>query len=151
MIKWNFGAGFKGKKHSEESKGKIKESNKKVYADPLKRKAISERLKGNSLGEKTWFKKGHTLTSEEKHYEWKGDKVGYGALHDWVKKKKGIAKKCCQCESNRNVQWANKSWEYKRELDDWMELCYQCHRKYDRNGGWGKATQKFNLTRYKSL
>jgi len=80
----------------------------------------------------------------EKSYSWKGDKVGYGALHSWVYKQLGKAKKCSECGSVKNVQWANKTWEYKRDVKDWLELCYRCHRKYDKKN-WGVATKKFNL------
>jgi hypothetical protein len=101
---------------------------------------------------KTWFKKGHVPWSKgrvlkkmrnENSPHWKGDKVGYYALHDWVYKKKGKPKKCSNCGSREKVQWANKSFSYKRDLKDWIELCYWCHRKYDMENGWGRASQKF--------
>lgn len=79
----------------------------------------------------------------------KGDDVGYDALHDWVKRWKGKAKICIFCQSITNVQWANKSHEYKRDLEDWLSLCYKCHRVYDRKNGWGKATLKFPELRRK--
>lgn len=61
-------------------------------------------------------------------------KVGskeYQALHYWVKKQKGKATKCEQCSSIRNVQHANLSGEYKKDLDDFMQLCKRCHSEYD--------------------
>lgn len=71
---------------------------------------------------------------------------GYHAIHDWVNRHRGKALKCEQCGSDKNVQWANKSHEYKRDLSDWLELCRKCHIKYDRQSGqWGTATKKFNL------
>lgn len=68
----------------------------------------------------------------EKHPNWKGDNVGYIALHVWVRKNFGKAKKCERCNAKKNVQWANKSKTYKREIGDWMPLCSSCHQKYDK-------------------
>ena len=88
----------------------------------------------------TEFKKGNiplhkgkelVAIQNEKHPNWKGDSVGYGALHSWIKRKFGLANKCCQCGSDKNVDWANKSRTYKRDLSDWMQLCKKCHRVYD--------------------
>jgi len=92
---------------------------------------------GDRTGELTWFKKGSTPSN------YKGDLVGYGALHCWVKYHKGTAKKCEKCGSHTSVKWANKSHEYKRDLDDWMELCQKCHMRYDRENGWGAGRSKY--------
>ena len=66
---------------------------------------------------------------------WKGNEVGYSALHEWVIKKLGQPSKCKHCNqddlSGREIHWANKSKEYKRDLDDWIRLCVPCHKKYD--------------------
>jgi len=77
--------------------------------------------------------------SEEKHYNWKGDIVGYYGIHLWVLKKKGIPKKCSTCglenlkmkNGRRAIQWANISRDYLRDVDDWVALCIPCHREYD--------------------
>lgn len=80
-------------------------------------------------------------------HNFKGDNVGYDALHDWVRKLLGKAATCEYCGSVKFVQWANKSHEYKRIADDWLSLCRKCHVKYDlENNAWGVATRKFNLT-----
>lgn len=63
---------------------------------------------------------------------WRGDKVGYGGVHQWVYKKLGKASKCTKCGSTKNIQWANKSKKYLRDLTDWMELCNSCHFAYDK-------------------
>lgn len=72
------------------------------------------------------------------HHSWKGDRVGYGALHEWIYKKVGKASKCELCGANRIPKgkkrwfhWANKSKKYKRDLSDWWQLCIKCHRKED--------------------
>jgi len=57
---------------------------------------------------------------------WKGDDVGYVALHKWVANKRGKPTKCEHCgkieENSRKIQWANKSGKYLRDLDDWIRL-----------------------------
>jgi len=73
------------------------------------------------------------------HHRWKGDKVGYFALHHWVIRNLGRAKQCelCGRESQlnnygrNNIHWANKSHTYKREITDWISLCVKCHKHYD--------------------
>ena len=74
------------------------------------------------------------------HWNWKGKKVSYGALHEWLYKRLGVAKKCedCGCSKipfgkKRWFGWANLSREYKRLENDWRQLCIPCHRKFD---GW---------------
>lgn len=73
---------------------------------------------------------------EENARRWKGDDVGYDGLHKWVSKHRGNPKKCEHCgidDKKRWYHWANKSHEYKRDLEDWMRLCVPCHMKYDKN------------------
>jgi len=92
---------------------------------------------------KTHFKKGQF--SDEKHFKWKGNNVGYYALHNWIYRKLGKASKCINCGTFENVQWSNVSGKYKRDLEDWQELCRKHHQKYDNwvNKGWKtrRATQ----------
>lgn len=58
----------------------------------------------------------------------------YSSLHRWVASKKIKPDKCNHCGvSGRRIQWANKSHEYKSELEDWIALCVPCHRKHDLN------------------
>lgn len=63
--------------------------------------------------------------------QWKGDSVGYIALHQWLyrnKKRKGI---CEECGKKGKTDFANVSGEYKRDVDDFIELCRSCHCKRD--------------------
>ena len=71
----------------------------------------------------------------EQLYNWKGDKVGYSALHDWLALHYGKANKCenpnCLGTSQK-FQWSllkHKKYERKRE-NFWM-LCARCHVHYD--------------------
>lgn len=79
----------------------------------------------------------------------KGDAVGYSALHDWVERVLGKPNKCEHCGvTDKRMEWANKSHEYKRVKDDWIRLCKKCHVKYDRQNNdknWGLATKRFLL------
>lgn len=96
--------------------------------------------KGQRRGMATEFKKGGVPVN------FKGGEVGYFSLHVWIKRHKGAPQKCKHCGSETNVQWANISHEYKRDLEDFMELCAKCHKKYDKET-MGVATKKFNLNK----
>lgn len=73
------------------------------------------------------------IKKDEESPYWKGDEVGLGALHDWVKRKLGKPNYCEHCKSTKEkiYDWANKSREYRREITDWLRLCRKCHEKYD--------------------
>lgn len=70
----------------------------------------------------------------EKHPRWKGDAVGYTALHDWVRKMLGTPNLCEHCKTTnaKKFEWANISKQYKRDLSDWKRLCTKCHRNEDK-------------------
>ena len=96
--------------------------------------------KGKKFKEKRYdpVPKEYLSRSGTRHYSWKGKKVGYGALHEWIYKSMGRAMKCENCGidkvpngKKRWFHWANKSKQYKRDLNDWWQLCIQCHRKID--------------------
>jgi len=67
------------------------------------------------------------------HSSWKGDKVGYASLHEWVVKTLGRPSYCEHCDTKtaKRFEWANRSHTYKRVNTDWIRLCTSCHRKYD--------------------
>jgi hypothetical protein len=50
-----------------------------------------------------------------------------------VKRHFGRSNVCASCGAERKTEWSNISGEYRRERDDWEELCVPCHRKKD---GW---------------
>ncbi len=72
--------------------------------------------------------------SFKKHFN--GTRKEYRAIHYWIGKQLGTPNTCVHCKKSgligHDIQWANKSGEYKRELDDWLRLCQACHIKYDR-------------------
>lgn len=69
----------------------------------------------------------------EKNGMWKGNSVGIPALHSWVKRKLGVPRICEHCGTKNapKFDWANKSGDYRRDLDDWIRLCAKCHKRYD--------------------
>lgn len=100
----------------------------------------TEFKKGIRISPKTEFKKGfipwikgkkRTDIIAEKHFNWVGDKIGYSGLHMWIRKHGNKLLFCEHCGKTKNIQWANKSGEYKREKNDWLRLCVSCHKKYD--------------------
>lgn len=104
-IPWN-----KGKKWTSEVKKKISETNK--------RKGIKPTVHFSAIG--------------VNHPFWKGQDASYSAIHHWLKRMLGKPSYCKFCKkSDGRFEWANKSHEYKRELTDWVSLCYSCHDRYD--------------------
>ena len=71
--------------------------------------------KYNTKPNKTSFQKGHTLTRGELNANWKGNKVGYGALHDWLILRLGKPQVCDNCGTTKakKYEWANISKKYR--------------------------------------
>ena len=88
---------------------------------------------GKHRSPKTEFKKKDPRITGMGNRLWKGDKVGYRALHDWINKWKGKANRCemCGIKKRKRYQWANIDHKYKRVLDDYVSLCAKCHQEYD--------------------
>jgi hypothetical protein len=114
--------GHTGKHHSKESKEKIGRAN-----------AITMSGRKN-----------------EKANAWKGDKVGYQAIHNWLVKNFGKADRCenkyCKTEKPKRYEWAlKKGAEYQRRRSSFLRLCTVCHHRYDdiTNKGWIK--RKINV------
>lgn len=101
--------------------------------------------KGERRGVATEFKIGEFV--DNKNQKWKGDDVGYSSLHEWVKRRIEKPNSCAFCGvSGKRIELANKSYQYRRDIDDWLWLCKKCHVKYDMASGfWGSARKKFNL------
>lgn len=70
---------------------------------------------------------------EEKNPLWKGNKASYQSIHQWVRRHKGKANKCSNNPThiNRTYHWSNISGLYKRDLNDYRELCVSCHHAID--------------------
>lgn len=61
-----------------------------------------------------------------KNPQWRGDNVGYGKLHSWVRSRFPKPEKCNHCKKVEPVDLANKG-IYNRELKNWEWLCRRCH------------------------
>ncbi len=83
----------------------------------------------------TSFKKGSS------NVNWKGNDVGYHAVHAWIARTLGTPTLCQNCgmsNPGRVYHWANKDGRYRRNTSDWTRLCVSCHRKYDMTDEWKK-------------
>lgn len=108
----------------------------------------SGKLDGIRVSKETEFKKGQN--KGYKNVNWKGDGAGYHALHKWIYYYFGKPKSCEHCgETKKRMEWANLSYEYKRDRGDYVSLCKKCHIKMDRENGFGLATEKFPEIRRK--
>jgi len=101
--------------------------------------------KGEHRSIETEFKEGEKLGNNNNN--WKGDEVGYFALHAWINRNFGLPNKCEECDSIKNVEWANINYIYNRDKINWKCLCRRCHFKYDSKNNWGYVTRKFHFKR----
>jgi hypothetical protein len=91
-----------------------------------------------------WMKPGREAPTGADNPSWRGDAVSYKHLHRWVARSKTKPDACEHCQATGlPLQWANKSHEYRRELDDWLALCRACHGRHDRGPARGAATLKY--------
>ena len=72
----------------------------------------------------------------EQSPHWKGDNIGFVALHQWLQRTYGKASECenANCPKiSKRFNWSllrNKKYERKRE--NFWQLCVSCHRRYDK-------------------
>ena len=67
----------------------------------------------------------------DKNPNWAGDKVGYTALHNWVRRRLKKPLRCEHCQRKKPHDLANKG-TYNRELKNWEWLCRSCHMGKDK-------------------
>jgi len=117
--------------------------------------AWNKGTKGIMKSNETSFKKGQkpwndgiefTAIKNEKHPFWKGDKVGYNALHQWLNRNYGKESICeyCGTKKSKRYEWANITGKYLRDRKNWKRLCSKCHHKLDdiTNRGWKTRKSK---------
>lgn len=117
-----------GRHHSEETKRKM-----------------SIRRKGLKLSEEWKMKislSNQGLNRGENNINWKGDKAGYAAFHQYLRKNYGNPIKCESCgkkgkknlSGRWNIDWALKrNYQHAHERNSYLGLCRSCHMKYDMN------------------
>ena len=90
-------------------------------------------LKGVPRSQEMKLKIKATTPRGESHSAWVGDDVGYGGLHSWIIRHYGKADHCSNDTSHitKRFEWANISGEYRRDINDFKQLCVSCHRKMD--------------------
>lgn len=104
-------------------------------------------VKGQSTGYEKYLKTGHgwnkgkpntwskppPILYGEENSSWKGNAVGYSAIHDWIERQLGKANHCSfdPTHTSHHFEWANISGSYLRDVDDYAQLCVKCHRQYD--------------------
>jgi len=66
-----------------------------------------------------------------KNPQWKGDDVGYLALHNWIRRRKEKPVFCEKCNRRKPYDLANISGKYKRDVNDFEWLCRKCHMEDD--------------------
>ena len=72
----------------------------------------------------------------------------YKTLHGWVKRKLGKPQVCVECKtvSGAQLEWANISKDYRRDITDWESLCASCHRRKDLFGKADECRKGHKLT-----
>lgn len=107
----------------------------KTIPSEIIQKIKDTKKRNGKIGNLNYFKE-HKFIGEN-HKGWKGDKVGYDALHTWLYRELGRPDTCEFCKrtglKGKFIQWANKSRKYKRIKSDWLRLCTKCHYHYDRD------------------
>lgn len=80
-----------------------------------------------------WYRKGASQHAGAANPNWQGDEVSYKGLHLWVGRHKTKPDACEDCgTTEKRLEWASKSREYRRDLEDWLALCRSCHLKHDK-------------------
>ena len=65
------------------------------------------------------------------NHQWKGDNIGYHSLHKWLRHNLPKPEFCELCGKKPARHIANISGEYNRSFDNYLYICYRCHRIID--------------------
>lgn len=110
-------------------------ANKNRFFSKKWRKNIGKAKTGIKQSKETKEKRG-IYKKEKEHHSWKGNNIGYRALHIWVENKLGKLRFCENCGNrdlkHRQYHWSNIDGHYKRIITDWRRLCVKCHKAYDK-------------------
>jgi len=128
-----------GKSMSEEQKKKISLSKKgkpSTFLGKHHTEEAIERMRSGHLGKKLSEEHKQNIRSsnlKENCYLWKGDKVGYGGLHEYIRKYLPIPKSCYICKKEKRLYAACVTGVYNRDFRNWRYLCHKCHMWFDGN------------------
>lgn len=97
------------------------------------RKMLETRIKNGNLfpSAETKRKMRESSLKNENHHMWKGDKAGYVAINNWVRRRKPKKEFCKNCGKKKILYLANISGKYKRDINDYEWLCHKCHMEKD--------------------
>lgn len=98
------------------------------YKHRIRPKGLKYQIK---VKNKRWFVKAQQPWNKGKPSKFRKEYPGYDAIHDWAERWLKKDKSCEKCNSERSVEWANKTGLYLRNSTDWMRLCKKCHCRYD--------------------
>lgn len=71
--------------------------------------------------------------SGKDHHYWEGDKIGYKSLHRYITRTKEKPEVCMICNEYKNrLECCSIDHSYTRNINDWIYLCTNCHRLFDR-------------------
>jgi len=90
----------------------------------------------------------------EKHCNWKNENIGIVSKHSWLINNYGTANHCenrdnhifdfeCNNKSNKYAYALKHDKEYEKNIKNFYELCYSCHKKYDLKKGWKGSSTSF--------
>lgn len=114
-------------KHTEEFKKRMSKRQKGKNNSNWKGGFPNCAVCGKKLGDRrSTYCPNHQI-SGKKHPLWKGDDVGYEALHTWIRNRKKKPKYCGHCGENKPLDLSNISGEYKRSIEDYEYICRKCH------------------------
>ncbi len=124
--------GMLGKHHTKETKEKLSKSHTGKKLSPEHRAKVIIILKNNPPNKEARKRAGEKQKGKL-HHNWKGEKVSYRTLHNWIVNNFGKADHCEHCGKTdaKRYDWANISGEYKRDISDYIQLCRKCHIKFD--------------------
>ncbi len=131
-----------GIKHSEETRKLISDKSKARWNDPEYKAHMSIKRKEMHRQNPNRMKEIAKLVPKgSESSQWRGDKIKYFGIHQWLQKYYGKAYICqnltCELkELNLVCEWAKlKHVDYERKRENFVMLCRSCHRKYDKKNG----------------
>jgi hypothetical protein len=106
----------------------------KEFSD-YKSKCVNEPNRGKCCSKECRVKYTKNQISGSKQWQWKGDKVGYGAAHQRLPKILGRPRKCSHCGTTtaKKYEWASLTKRY-YDPKDYIRLCSSCHQDLDGHG-----------------